>query len=63
MKLCQLLRDVQEKHLSGPADVEISSVCYDSRKVTGGSLFVAIKGFRSDGHQYIASHTPSPDYL
>ena len=31
----------------------ISSVVIDSRKVTSGSLFVAIKGERTDGHNYI----------
>ena len=31
----------------------ISSVVIDSRKVTDGSLFVAIKGERTDGHNYI----------
>ena len=31
----------------------ISSVVIDSRKVTDGSLFVAIKGERTDGHLYI----------
>ena len=31
----------------------ISSVVIDSRKVTQGSLFVAIKGERTDGHLYI----------
>ena len=35
--------------------VEVSSICCDSRKVTYGSLFVAIKGFASDGHDYIAA--------
>ena len=54
MTLCELLSGLQAKHLSGPADLEIASVCYDSRKARDGSLFVAIKGFRSDGHQYIA---------
>ena len=54
MTLRELLSGLQAKYLSGPADLEIASVCYDSRKVTDGSLFVAIKGFRSDGHQYIA---------
>ena len=33
----------------------ISSVVIDSRKVTDGSLFVAIKGERTDGHNYIVS--------
>ena len=31
----------------------ISSVVIDSRKVTSGALFVAIKGERTDGHNYI----------
>ena len=35
--------------------IEVSSVCCDSRKVSYGSLFVAIKGFASDGHDYIAT--------
>ncbi|MEA2076661.1 MAG: UDP-N-acetylmuramoyl-L-alanyl-D-glutamate--2,6-diaminopimelate ligase [Candidatus Marinimicrobia bacterium] len=34
-------------------DVKISHITYDSRQVMEGSLFVAIKGYRSDGHQYI----------
>lgn len=33
-------------------DIEICDICYDSRKVTPGSLFVAIKGFKSDGHMF-----------
>lgn len=35
------------------ADTDITDIVYDSRKVTKGSLFVAIKGFKSDGHEYI----------
>ena len=32
---------------------KITSVTMDSRKVTQGSLFVAIKGERVDGHDFI----------
>ncbi|MCF0164527.1 MAG: UDP-N-acetylmuramoyl-L-alanyl-D-glutamate--2,6-diaminopimelate ligase, partial [Bacteroidales bacterium] len=32
---------------------EISSVCFDSRQCTPGSLFVAINGNEADGHKYI----------
>ncbi|MEG0036157.1 MAG: UDP-N-acetylmuramoyl-L-alanyl-D-glutamate--2,6-diaminopimelate ligase, partial [Oscillospiraceae bacterium] len=32
---------------------EIHDICYDSRKAGQGDLFVAIKGFESDGHKYI----------
>lgn len=39
----------------GRAEMEVTSVCNDSRKVTPGSLFVAVKGYASDGHSYIAT--------
>lgn len=32
---------------------EVSAVCYDSRKCAGNSLFVAVKGLKSDGHDFI----------
>ncbi len=38
----------------GDSSREISLVCDDSRKAVPGSLFVAVKGFASDGHKYIA---------
>lgn len=38
----------------GDSSREISLVCDDSRKAVSGSLFVAVKGFASDGHNYIA---------
>ena len=53
MKLQDLLREIVPTRLTGPAGQEITGICYDSRKVTPGSLFVAIKGFQSDGHAYI----------
>lgn len=34
-------------------DVEISDITYDSRYVSAGSLFVALQGAKSDGHDYI----------
>lgn len=39
----------------GDLGTEILSVCNDSRKVAPGALFVAVKGFASDGHDYIDS--------
>ena len=55
MKLKDLLREITPTRLTGPADRDITGICYDSRKVTPGSLFVAIRGFQSDGHAYIPS--------
>lgn len=36
-------------------DMEISKVCYDSRRVEPGAIFVCIDGFKTDGHKYIDS--------
>ncbi len=41
--------------IEGNPHAEISSVCNDSRKVARGSLFIAVRGFASDGHTYIAT--------
>ena len=37
-----------------PEHTEISGICYRSDRAVPGSLFVAIKGARSDGHAYTA---------
>jgi len=39
--------------LSENSSVLVKSICIDSREVVKGSLFVAIKGNRVDGHDYI----------
>ena len=41
--------------VKGDLSKEISLVCNDSRKAAPGSLFVAVRGFASDGHSYIAT--------
>ena len=40
-----------ERH--GALDRPVTSVTDDSRSVTEGSLFVAVKGERVDGHRYV----------
>lgn len=53
MKLKELLKNIDILSANADMDAEISSVCYDSRKAQPNGLFVAIKGFESDGHRYI----------
>ena len=53
MKLCELLTGLEVLGASADMDMEITSVAYDSRKVTPGCLFVAITGFATDGNKYI----------
>ncbi len=38
---------------SGSMNVEVLGICFDSRKVKPGSVFIAIKGLQSDGHAFI----------
>ncbi len=52
LKGCDSLKGEMTKDLS--LDRDISSVVYDSRKVKNGCLFVAIKGERYDGHDFIS---------
>lgn len=51
--LTDLLQEVHYRKHCILQGLMISGIQYDSRKVTLGNLFVAIKGFQSDGHQYI----------
>lgn len=53
MRLDELIAFTEISSQSGDIDKDISSVTYDSRKVKKDSLFVAIDGFKSDGHKYI----------
>ena len=53
MKLGQLLAGVNVLATNVDMDTQITSVAYDSRKVTEDSLFVAITGFATDGNKYI----------
>ena len=54
MLLSELLNKIKVIQVVGnPPAREVYGVEYDSRKVVNGSIFVAIKGFNTDGHLYI----------
>ena len=55
MTLEKVIADSGVLAVYGDGDIEITSVCNDSRKAAQGSLFVAVRGFASDGHDYIGS--------
>jgi len=54
MKLKEILKDLEIKKMTADPELEIGSVTYDSRKATPGSLFIAVKGFVTDGNLYIS---------
>lgn len=39
--------------IRGPAQVEVLAIAYHSQEVERGSLFVAVPGFRTDGHKFV----------
>ncbi len=53
MQLSQIISQSATLAVVGNADVEITQLCLDSRKVQAGSLFFAVKGTSMDGHQFI----------
>ena len=53
MRLRELLQDIQVLECTADLEADIENIYYDSRKVTPGSLFVAISGFASDGNRFI----------
>ena len=53
MKLRELLKGIRVLESTADLELDIPNVYYDSRKVTEGSLFVAISGFAADGNRFI----------
>ncbi len=51
--LKKLLQDIDAKRIVGDAQREITDLVQDSRKVTEGCLFVAVRGVSVDGHAFL----------
>lgn len=52
MKLNDLLAGLKGIKVIGDADIDISQVAYDSRTAGPKSIFVAVRGFKTDGAMY-----------
>ena len=53
MELKKVLSGLEGLKAKGDLDLDIKSLESDSRKIKKDSMFVAIKGFDTDGHKYI----------
>ena len=53
MKLKDLISQLEILSDTADPETEISGLSYDSRKTKEGDLFVAIRGFETDGHRFI----------
>lgn len=54
MSLAELIEELRGCVIDGNPSVEITGITHSSREVTSGTLFVAIKGFKADGHDYVS---------
>ncbi|NPA68429.1 MAG: UDP-N-acetylmuramoyl-L-alanyl-D-glutamate--2,6-diaminopimelate ligase [Chlorobi bacterium] len=54
-KLKDILTKIDYEIISGSDNVEINNISFDSRKIKPGSLFIAVKGYETDGHKFIDS--------
>ena len=54
MRLDRIIRNSGAAVSKADGQIDISSITSDSRTVTRASLFVAVKGFAVDGHEYIS---------
>src|SRR3954454_10029669 len=52
-KLQDILYKVRLLSVNGKTDIEVNNIQIDSRKVSSGALFIAIKGEKADGHQFV----------
>lgn len=53
MKMDQIIKGTEIRRIFGAGGTEVSGVAYDSRKVLPGYLFVAVRGEKADGHDFI----------
>jgi len=53
VKLCDVMRDVPGIRTVGTKEVDVTGICYDSRRVRPGDLFAAVAGEKFDGASFI----------
>jgi UDP-N-acetylmuramoyl-L-alanyl-D-glutamate--2,6-diaminopimelate ligase len=54
-KLADIVEDLPAAKVIGPADIGISGITSDSRRVEEGALFACIRGAHQDGHTFAES--------
>ena len=53
MQLKKLLAAIPTASIVGPTDRDVAGIAYDSRRVQKDTLFVALHGEKTDGHQFV----------
>src|SRR5438067_12550102 len=55
MQLKTLVAAIPIRHVIGTLDRTVESIAYDSRRVQRNGLFVALRGEKADGHEFIGA--------
>lgn len=55
MVVTELVKRIPVLDIQGDSSLDVSDLVFDSRKVTPGSLYIAVKGTVADGHAFIAA--------
>ncbi len=55
MRALEVFNRIPTLETHGTLETEISGIVFDSRKVTAGALYIAVKGVVTDGHAFIAN--------
>ena len=53
MLLKELIKEIENLDIKGSTDIKVNNVSKNSNEIKPGDLFVAIKGSKSDGHDFI----------
>lgn len=55
MRASEVFNRIPTLETHGTLETEISGIVFDSRKVSAGALYIAVKGVVTDGHAFIAN--------
>ena len=61
MELKKILLGLEGIKAKGNVDIDIKGIEKNSKEVKEGYMFIAIKGFSTDGHQFVESAIESED--
>ena len=53
MQIQAVIKDIKILQVSGNIEEDVSAICYNSKNCGKSSLFVAVRGLKFDGHDYI----------
>jgi len=53
VQLTKVIKNIEIEYIDGTKNIDIKNISYDSRQIKENGLFIAIDGFKTDGHEYI----------